>query len=149
MFRNFISRSSFCGLFGKTGEIIKLEMQLQKVNTLYLSLVTVFLDFIPSQIDALLIMYLFHYWLHLLSHLVRATWGPRMLIEWIPAGDLWSQWSGVHSSSLTNDSDRGPEHSVNVSDFGGNKFMRINDLNSDWGLWFGLCTALLLINALW
>lgn len=27
--------------------------------------------------------------------------------------------------------------------------MRIDDLNSDWGLWFGLCTALLLIDALW
>lgn len=34
------------------------------------------------------------------------------------------------------------EHSVNATDFGGSKFMRINDLNSDWGLWFGNCKVL-------
>lgn len=36
-------------------------------------------------------------------------------------------------------------HSVNVSDFGGNKFMRINDLYSDWSLWHGIVQLCLLL----
>lgn len=39
---------------------IKAEWQLQKANPLYLSLIII-LDFIASQIDALLIMHLFYY----------------------------------------------------------------------------------------
>lgn len=35
-------------------------------------------------------------------------------------------------------------HSVNVSGFGNNTFMRINDLNSDWSLWYGTAQVCLL-----
>lgn len=140
-----MSCASFHALFGKTQH--ESSKAISKSKSFFIDHLWQFF-FIPGQIDALLIMYLFHHWLNLLSHLVRAFWGPRILIKWLLAGDLWSLWSWVHSNSLTNDSDRGLGHSVNVSDFGSYRFMRINDLNSYWGLWFGLWTALFIISPL-